>query len=78
LNGPPIQATPDQQAFFDMLSQSIGSSDQRLHDFIKISGSDSRPADYRLQVIGLRDLLEKTVDNSEILLGASHRCRKRG
>ncbi|HWZ42298.1 MAG TPA: hypothetical protein VNW97_02430 [Candidatus Saccharimonadales bacterium] len=71
-----IQATPDQQTFFDMLSQSISSSDQRIHDFIKISGGDSQPADYRLQVIGLRDLLEKTVDNSEIFLGSFSSLQK--
>jgi sirohydrochlorin ferrochelatase len=65
-----IQATPDQRALYDTLSQSIDTSSQRLRDFIKMTDQDSRPADYDLQVIGLRDLLEKTVDNGEIFLGS--------
>jgi len=65
-----IQATPEQRALFDLLSQSIGSASQRLQIFAKITGGAPRPADYALQLIGLRDLLEKSVDNSEIFLGS--------
>ncbi|MBZ5525931.1 MAG: hypothetical protein LAP21_27215 [Acidobacteriia bacterium] len=65
-----IQATPEQRALYDALSQTADSAGQRLRSFMKLVDSDSRPADYNLQVIGLRDLLEKTEDDSEIFLGS--------
>lgn len=65
-----IQATPEQRALYDALSQSLDSAGQRLRNFIRMATGDSRPADYGLQVIGLRDLLEKAGDDSEIFLGS--------
>jgi hypothetical protein len=65
-----IQATPEQQTLFGLLSQSIDAASQRMQIFARMAGGAPRPADYDLQLIGLRDLLEKSVDNSEIFLGS--------
>jgi hypothetical protein len=65
-----IQATPDQFSQFNLLSQSIEAAGHRVQAFMKLAGAESHPTDYVLQVIGLRDLLEKAEDDSEIFLGS--------
>jgi len=65
-----IQATPDQIAEFRTLTKSIEAAGLRVQGFMKLAGSEPHPTDYSLQVIGVRDLLEKAEDDSEIFLGS--------
>ncbi len=65
-----IQATPDQIAEFKTLTKSIEAAGHRVQGFMKLAGSEPHPEDYSLQVIGVRDLLEKAEDDSEIFLGS--------
>jgi len=65
-----IQATPDQIAEFKTLTRSIEAAGLRVHGFMKLAGVEPHPTDYSLQVIGVRDLLEKAGDDSEIFMGS--------
>ena len=71
-----IQASPDQRLLFNALSQSLEAASQRTRAFLKLVDSDTRPSDYTLQVIGLRDLLEKAGDNTENFAGSLNSFQK--
>lgn len=71
-----IQATSDQRLLFSDLSQSLEAAGQRTRAFLKVVDSDTRPSDYSLQVIGLRDLLEKAGENTGIFTGSLNAAQK--